>query len=284
MKLLQLFMLIMFTALSLGACATPVNSQISDPPSTAVATLAPTASFPDCVDRSKVSYAEVIEVLDGDTIVALVNGEKVHIRYIGIDAPEKNFALQLSEQATAANARLLEEGQVTLYADVDDYDDYDRQLRYVFAGDIFVNLQLTALGLADVSEYPPNTACNSTLETAEAAARKAGLGMWKSIPQKPNQGVAGIIEVNKIEEFVIIRNLGSAKLDLNGWILASERGNQTCALHGQLAPGEDLIIHSQKGEGGLSCGLREPIWNNSQRDPASLYDPAGMLIDRWEDD
>ena len=293
MKLLKFLTFILLAALSLGACTSIAPSAIqgkpnsaTDSPSTESTAPSPPLndSFPNCVDKSKVSSAQIIEVLDGDTIVAVVDGKKVHIRYIGIDAPEKNLSPQLAELATEANARLLKEGKVTLYADVENLDYYGRQLRYVFAGDVFVNLQLTSLGLAEVNQYPPNTACNSILETAESAARKAILGIWKTAPQNPSQGVARIVELNKVEEYVIVRNIGSGKLTLDGWILASERGNQNCALRGVLAPGEDLIIYTQSGNGGLSCGLFESMWNNTQSDPASLYDPAGNLIDRWEDE
>jgi len=293
MKLLKSFPIILFAALSLGACTSSTPSTIQNTPNSvsdtpisenAAQTPASNNSFPTCVDTGKKSSAQVIEVLDGDTIVAIVDGKKVHIRYIGIDAPEKDLSPHLSELATEANATLLKEGMVTLYADIENLDDYGRQLRYVFAGDVFVNLQLTSLGLAEANQYPPNTSCNSVLETAESEAREADLGIWKTASQNPSQGVARIVELNKVEEFVIIRNLGSGRLELDGWILASERGNQNCPLRGVLAPGEDLIIHSQSGTGGLNCGLLEPMWSNTQSDPASLYDPDGNLIDRWEDE
>ena len=31
----------------------------------------------------------------------------------------------------------------------------------------------------------------------------------------------------------------------------------------------------------IACGFGSNIWNNSQSDPAALYDPAATLIDRY---
>lgn len=292
MKLFRFLLIFLFAGLTLSSCISSNKPSSISPTASPTKTQPPTQTsskpallslFPACIDRSRVSQATVLDVLDGDTIVALVNGNKEHIRYIGIDAPEKDLSPDLAVQSAEANKRLLKSGDVTLYADQSNTDDYGRLLRYVFAGEIFVNRELVVLGLAEENSYPPDTACAFELLKAEGIARDANLGMWQFANQNLALGSPKIMEVNKVKEYLIIRNIGTGVLDLTGWVLASERGNQICSLHGRLEPGEDLIIFSQFGQGGFNCGLSEQMWNNNLSDPASLYNPDGDLVDRWED-
>ena len=53
---------------------------------------------------------------------------------------------------------------------------------------------------------------------------------------------------------------------------------------GVIGPGETLRIWAladDAGEGGYNCGKGGPIWNNSEKDPAVLYDPAGQEVSRY---
>lgn len=127
--------------------------------------------------------ATLSEVVDGDTIwVALADGSKEKVRYIGIDAPELAHdgspAEYLGEEATAHNATLLAEGPLRLELDVDDRDDFGRLLAYVWAGEILVNERMVADGYAVAHNYPPNLAMQDRLWAAHDAARDAGLGIW----------------------------------------------------------------------------------------------------------
>lgn len=93
-----------------------------------------------------------------------------------------------------------------------------------------------------------------------------------------------IVAVNKMTEFVDIRNDGDQAQDLGGWRLVSEKGNQACPLGGTLGPGETLRIWAlskDTGQGGYNCGFGDTIWNNSEADPAVLYDAAGVEVDRF---
>lgn len=89
-----------------------------------------------------------------------------------------------------------------------------------------------------------------------------------------------IIAVDKREEYVDIQNLGDQAQDLSGWRLVSEKGNQSCSLAGSLAPGAVLRIWAMTGDGGYSCGNGSEIWNNSQSDPAVLYNDQGQEVSR----
>lgn len=108
------------------------------------------------------------------------------------------------------------------------------------------------------------------------------------IPSKTNaptkvQGPKVIIVfVNYIDEYVNLKNIGNQPQDLTGWLLVSERGNQTCSLSGVIQPDEILTIYAQSGPDGISCGYIGYIWNNDEPDPAVLYNAQGQEVDRRE--
>ncbi|MBN1966923.1 MAG: thermonuclease family protein [Anaerolineae bacterium] len=118
--------------------------------------------------------ATVVEVIDGDTIDVRMNGEVYRVRYIGVDTPERDE--RCYSDATAANARLVENETVTLVRDVSETDPYGRLLRYVYADGVFVNAQLVAQGYAESRAYPPDTANQDYFDSLETTARQQSLG------------------------------------------------------------------------------------------------------------
>jgi hypothetical protein len=96
-------------------------------------------------------------------------------------------------------------------------------------------------------------------------------------------GALEIAAVNKGDEYVDIRNASSAAVDLGGWMLRSERGMQDCALGGVIEAGATLRIWAMAADaaqGGFNCGFDDNIWNNSESDPAVLFGPGGVEVDR----
>ena len=120
--------------------------------------------------------AAVVSVIDGDTIIIEGN---YRVRYIGIDTPELRPALEAyGLEAWQANRELVQNRTIRLERDVSETDRYGRLLRYVYVDDVFVNAELVRLGLAEAVAYPPDTRYQDYFEELEAAARKAGLGIW----------------------------------------------------------------------------------------------------------
>lgn len=120
----------------------------------------------------------VTRVIDGDTIEVQIKEELFRVRYIGVDAPEPDQAY--GGLALNRNIQLTAGKEVTLIQDLSDTDDFGRLLRYVIAGEVFVNYQIALDGYALASAYPPNTACNLTFEAAQALARTQQVGIWQS--------------------------------------------------------------------------------------------------------
>ena len=140
-------------------------------------------------DTGDAGLAEVVRVVDGDTIVVRIRGADERVRLIGIDTPEsvdpRSPVDCFGPEASRATAELLPPGTpVRLVRDVEARDRFDRLLAYVYKVDdgSFVNLTLAATGYADVATFPPNVAHTDELVAAVAEARDAGLGLWGACP------------------------------------------------------------------------------------------------------
>ncbi len=227
----------------------------------------------------------VIEVIDGDTIRVRIDETVRRVRYIGIDAPERDEPL--GSAATEANHALVAGEVVLLEKDVSDKDDYGRWLRYVFLPDgLFVNGELVRRGLARAKAYPPDLGRQSSLAALEEEARAAGRGVWEKTIATAALGAARvqIVGVDKYAEVVVLTNVGDRAQDLTDWTLVSERGGEVCPLVGTLAPSATLRVWARVEDahrGGHNCGFTEKVWNNREPDPAALYDAAGGLVDEF---
>jgi micrococcal nuclease len=130
--------------------------------------------------RSASAY--VVRAVDGDTIEALVDGEREDVRYIGVDTPETvkpGTPVQcFGPQAHRFNARLVTHRRVRLVFGVERRDVYDRLLAYVYLGDRFVNAALARRGLARTLTIPPNDRFARRFKRLQSAAARAGRGLW----------------------------------------------------------------------------------------------------------
>ena len=116
----------------------------------------------------------LIRVIDGDTIEVAIGGQKDKVRYIGINTPESGEPC--FDEATDFNTDLLSKGMLTLALDKSERDRYDRLLRYVYAGDTFVNAELVAQGYALAADYPPDSEHANEFAALEQQARIAKRG------------------------------------------------------------------------------------------------------------
>lgn len=131
--------------------------------------------------------AEVVRVVDGDTVVVRIGGVEERVRLLGIDTPEsvdpRSPVECFGKEAAAHTELLLPPGTpVRLVRDVEARDRYERLLAYVYRADddTFVNLRLLQDGYAMVLTYPPNVAHSDEFTAAAAEARQAGRGLWSA--------------------------------------------------------------------------------------------------------
>ena len=150
--------------------------------------------------------AEVVSVIDGDTIIVNVDGTQETVRYIGIDTPEPyrdGEPACFSAQATKRNTQLLADAQVTLVADTEDRDRYDRLLRYVYADDVFVNHVLVAEGFATTLSIRPNTQQAARFAAAQTEAQEAKLGLWSACAEGSSSEVLEQTQTDPAEPVVV---------------------------------------------------------------------------------
>ncbi len=158
----------------------PIATIASAPTSSPSPTPMPTSS----ATPSRFVEAQVVGIVDGDTIRVSLGGQEYSVRYIGMDCPEIEHpdepAQPWGPEASAANATLVAGRIVRLEKDVSETDTHDRLLRYVYIGDVMVDRELVRLGLARAKAYPPDTTHQPELIAAENEARIAGVGLWAS--------------------------------------------------------------------------------------------------------
>jgi micrococcal nuclease len=242
-------------------------------------------------------------VVDGDTIDVQLSGGEARVRLIGINTPESVDPRRpvecFGQEASASAAAMLDGQTVLLESDPSqgDRDRFSRLLRYVWLEDgRMVNLEQIAQGFAAEYTFDTPYKYRELFRDAQREAREAGRGLWAATtcdgdftpagdppaassdretdrPSCPDVGdrtqapetPVRIVGLDKQAEMIELQNVGDAPVELDGWLVCSQRGNESQGgIIGSLAPGE-------------------PIWSNSNPDDAALFDPNGTLVSYWVD-
>lgn len=142
--------------------------------------------------------AEVIRVIDGDTIKVNLQGQTESIRLIGIDTPEsrKNgkatrdsdrsgqdvaaIISQGKEAAAFTRSRVKKGDTVRIETDVQQRDKYRRILAYVWLSNgTMLNEAIVRAGYAQPATFPPNVRYQGLFLEAARDARRNGRGLWR---------------------------------------------------------------------------------------------------------
>lgn len=265
---------------------------------------------------TRVTTAQVINIVDGDTIDVLINGEEYRVRYILVNTPERGQ--HYYSEATAANAALVANQTVTLVKDVSETDRYGRLLRYVYLADgTFVNAELVRQGYAQIATFPPDVAMEAEIRAAQSEAQANGRGLWAGhVEVVPSE--APVVEETKIEEteetneesgiggqprvvietifydgdvprvesdeYAVITNTGDAPQDITGWRLNADDNNQDFYFPNYtLAPGESCRVYTNEVHPetcGFSFGIPKAIWANDG-ECGHLYDANGVEVSSY---
>lgn len=155
---------------------------------------------PKTVDGVERLPAQLVRVIDGDTIVVLcyIDGreQEERVRFIGIDCPEVRRGQRIERQASEFGSSVdellelgyaatdyvrdrLKDGELRLELDVQSRDRYGRLLAYIWVDGVHLNRELVEKGLAVVSTYPPNVKYQEQYLEAQRAARVIGAGFWR---------------------------------------------------------------------------------------------------------
>jgi endonuclease YncB( thermonuclease family) len=118
--------------------------------------------------------AQVVSVIDGDTIDVVIDGTEYRVRYVGVNTPERDEVCY--QDATNANRDLVQGQTVTLVRDESDTDRFGRLLRYIYVGNVFVNDALVRNGWAEAVLYNPDDRHYNAFSDLEQAAARNGVG------------------------------------------------------------------------------------------------------------
>lgn len=125
---------------------------------------------------------------------------------------------------------------------------------------------------------------NADIE-GEPPTEAATEGIVRSIDEIAEQLVI-ISKLDKQAEYIILENSTDLDIDISGWSILSVRGEQSFTFSdftlkpnsivkiGDSAKNPDVDFHWLDGRG---------TWNNSDSDPAELYNAQGELVDRYDD-
>lgn len=243
--------------------------------------------------------AQVVRVIDGDTIEILLDGEIYKLRYIGMDAPEPGQ--WLSDLATEANQELVEGKVVELEKDMSETDQYGRLLRYVYLGDgTMVNALLVEMGYATAVAYSPDVKYQTLLTRKQEYAQENGFGFWAPATPTPLDGIPegqviidpacsqfnapGNDNENLNEEYVCLVNPSIESIDISGWSISDEYGwIYTFEQYSLIAEGM-AKLRSGCGEDTQAdlfwCRSDTAVWNNDG-DCVYLKDAAGETVGEY---
>jgi micrococcal nuclease len=257
---------------------------------------------PDSTHFQSEVQAQVIRVIDGDTIEVGIGGQIHRVRYIGIDTPETVHPTLGEEpcgkEASNKNRELVGGKVVRLEKDVSETDKYGRLLRYVHVGYIFVNAELVKLGYAQVTTYPPDVKYEDLFLQLQREAREASRGCWKLEEEttEPNPSESVNVKITKIlydgqvpnvesDEYVEITNLGNESVDLKGWVVKdTSEGYPSFTFPSYvLYPNKSTRVYTNEIHpeyGGFSFGFGQAVWNNSNPDIAVLHNDEGQEVSR----
>ncbi len=147
------------------------------------------ASSPSATLGVEGQSANVLKVVDGDTIEVEYGGKSYKLRYIGIDTPETVDPRRpvgcFGKEASNENKNLVGGKNVVLQKDISDMDKYGRLLRYVYlplseGKFLFVNDHLVRNGFAKVSNFPPDVKFTNQFLDAQKEAQENSRGLWGS--------------------------------------------------------------------------------------------------------
>ncbi len=228
--------------------------------------------------------AIVTRVIDGDTVV--IEGDE-RIRLLGIDTPERGQ--HFYQEAKQMLQEMVENKTVMLESDIKNRDKYNRLLRYIYAGETLVNLELVKKGMARAYIIPPNERHSDEILMAEAEARNSNLGIWKFSGLKDifcigifyfHYNARGNDNENLNDEYVVFRNSCNHSLNLGGWVI-KDAANKSYAFPDFPVPAKTkFILHTGSGtdnETDLYWESSRAIWNNNG-DTLRMWNSEGELL------
>ncbi|MCA6521761.1 MAG: thermonuclease family protein [Pseudanabaena sp. M051S1SP2A07QC] len=139
-------------------------------------------------EDTQYKICQTTKVSDGDTIAVDCDGEKLKLRFCGIDAPESKQ--QLGAESKALLSKLVEGKQVIVRPmEQDRYDRTVAEVSVKVGNDEYahnVNTEMVKSGMAyHYKQYSSNCPSREAIAIAEDEAKSNKIGVWSGDYQKP---------------------------------------------------------------------------------------------------
>ncbi len=207
----------------------------------------------------------VTRVVDGDTFDVSIADQIYRVRHIGIDAPEAGALC--GDLATAGNVELVGGQTVRLVRDVSQTDRYDRLLRYVYVGDVFINAELIRRGVAEAKRYAPDTAQAATLEAVETQARAAATACYA---QGVFGGAVAAAAPTAVTRAEVVATVPSIDTPVPAPTVAPEQPTAMPTLEPP-TPEPPTVAPPPVSDGGYNCGGSACIKGNINSEGEHIY-------------
>jgi micrococcal nuclease len=285
----------------LGACtSSPTSDETDQSTTSALSETSPTTTAVTLPPAEEVERGTVDGVIDGDTLQAVVDGQRVEIRLIGVDAPDA--ADCYGGDSRTALSSLVTGQTVALATDGAEIDSEGRWLRYVIVEStppVLVNAELVSAG-AVVPVHSGHAQQEDFMARGDRAYA-SGKGLWGTFvcghsaegvsPDRPQLRVseislvpAGAGEVDLTEEWFQIVNQSYTAVDISGWLVRNETGERFFDLPAgtTVAAGGSLRVvtgcGTSAGDAIYWCS-ETPVWSISDN-TIILRDELGNVVDR----
>ena len=116
---------------------------------------------------------------DGDTLTVMVGNKRKTVRLIGSEAPHLTHSVRGKESRDFLG-RLVRGKAIRLEIDSVRRDPSKRLRAYVYAGDVFVNLELIRQGQAAMAKGSSSLKYADEYRKAQMEAQEAGRGIWET--------------------------------------------------------------------------------------------------------
>lgn len=131
---------------------------------------------------------QLLEKVDGDTIVVMFNNKQLKVRYLLVDTPETvkpgTPVQKYGQEASELNGTILKNAKkIELEFDIYQKEDkYHRALCYVYADGKSVQEQLLIAGLAEIKYVKePDTRYLKTFKKAQSIAKSNKRNLWSQL-------------------------------------------------------------------------------------------------------
>lgn len=135
-------------------------------------------------DKGATTTAQVVNIVDGDTIDIMFNCKKERVRLIGINTPEtvdpRRPVQCFGKEASDKTKSLLSGATVRIEIDPtqNERDKYGRLLAYIFLDNVNINKKLIEDGYAYEYTYGKAYKYKKEFKAAQTEAREQKRGLW----------------------------------------------------------------------------------------------------------